>query len=839
MPNENLNNKESIQSDDNLKVLIKEIEELKDKNRSNDKIENGIIVNNKLNDGLRWYLEKNKDVALSLINEINSIKTNNLSEEIIQDLQNLVKLLSWIVNWSTEWKELEEGNQELHNLTDIANQSFYKLKKFIEENKDLSSLNQEFQNIINFINDDKNNVKTLSLYIKIASLPEETNKTNKEVLNRISEAIRNHFNIPEWSDIEAVKKIQLDEIFKNIKTKKDLVDIYEKYVWEKWNWNNLSDKSLPKSKLHLNISYSDFISRFNNSLNNVNFNNTVDKDKIGKNMTPERVNNIKNYVNNMMWGEGNEFLKYQGGKLKYDIGKVKKFLWAINENNFYRVSNDGRAAWISAVQLFLNQTMWRNLKVDWEYSKWWETYSSVLRFQKEYNKKHKDKIKEDWIPGPKTLKRFLLINSNDNRWWIEWLDTSDFDQYELEILKVNSEKFYEWYNYTKEEIEAHHHYKRWRIIENIQSYVQKIVSQKRNIWRKEIIEHIRSDLVTLPKKEKADIIQWVHKVVNKFNNIRKYLDFENWPYKNKYPNAKALLCAMRWITDRNIISNITNKITVKQYWVWLTFFVEDQNSYHIIYGCWRPGWQWSWWFNHEFSAIPELEWTLSVVNWKNPGNNINDYRYGTIIHEWQHNRNSYFMPDKEQHKPITMAKDEITAYLRDWGRNIQQIENTLTKPRSQWWLYQYGLEWQNREKHKAQVRTLLKYVKNLMEIVRRNIWVTRDKIISMLSDTPVTQRKNIHDKVMQAVKNGWNLKEFWRTWTAEKRTEINEINLANSINEVKHILNDPKYSHISRMPNNKWWIEISAIIDEVVAKRLPITYIPIEIRQKVQELIRR
>jgi hypothetical protein len=37
----------------------------------------------------------------------------------------------------------------------------------------------------------------LGLYIKIASLPEETNKINKEVLNRISEAIRNRFNIPE------------------------------------------------------------------------------------------------------------------------------------------------------------------------------------------------------------------------------------------------------------------------------------------------------------------------------------------------------------------------------------------------------------------------------------------------------------------------------------------------------------------------------------------------------------------------------------------------------------------------------------------------------------------
>jgi hypothetical protein len=53
MSNENLKNKESIQSDNNLKVLIKEIEELKDKDRSNDKIESGIIVNNKLNDELK------------------------------------------------------------------------------------------------------------------------------------------------------------------------------------------------------------------------------------------------------------------------------------------------------------------------------------------------------------------------------------------------------------------------------------------------------------------------------------------------------------------------------------------------------------------------------------------------------------------------------------------------------------------------------------------------------------------------------------------------------------------------------------------------------------------
>ena len=74
---------------------------------------------------------------------------------------------------------------------------------------------------------------------------------------------------------------------------------------------------------------------------------------------------------------------------------------------------------------------------------------------------------------------------------------------------------------------------------------------------------------------------------------------------------------------------------------------------------------------------------------------------------------------------------------------------------------------------------------------------------------------------------------------SKKENMISEISIARSIDEVKHILNDPKYSHISRMPNNKWWIEISAIIDDVIAWKLPITYIPSEIRQKVQELIKK
>ena len=107
----------------------------------------------------------------------------------------------------------------------------------------------------------------------------------------------------------------------------------------------------------------------------------------------------------------------------------------------------------------------------------------------------------------------------------------------------------------------------------------------------------------------------------------------------------------------------------------------------------------------------------------------------------------------------------------------------------------------------------------------------------MLSDTPVERRKELHDNIMKAIEDGNIAEKLWRNWSAEKETEIDEINLANSIQEIKHILNNPKYSHISWIPNNKWWIEISAMIDEVVAWKLDISYIPIEIRKQVQKFI--
>lgn len=405
-----------------------------------------------------------------------------------------------------------------------------------------------------------------------------------------------------------------------------------------------------------------------------------------------------------------------------------------------------------------------------------------------------------------------------------------------DMLVVNSDyfdKLHRLYQYTKEEIQSHYHYKRWRIIENIQSHVQNLISENRDIWEAEILEDIRSDLITLPIKERVKILLWINEVVKKFNTVRKYIDFENWPYKT----PKELLCAMRWITDQSMIDKITDDITVRQHWVWLTFFVWDETSYQIIYdNSLTDSESRSWWFNTEVSKIKDLVWTLSVVNWNDPWEAEFSYTYSTVLHEWQHNRNSYFMPDKA-YTPINRAKDEILANLRE-GEDTEDIEYTLTES---WWLYQYGLEWDARENHKEQVKELLGYVKYLIKLTENhNTWLTRDKVISMLSDTPVNKWQKLRLNIEEAVKTHGNeliFSKFWRAGTAEKQTEIDEIMLANSIEEIKRVLNNPKYSHISRVPNNKWWIEISAIIDDVVSWKLDITFVPAEIRSQVQKFI--
>lgn len=470
----------------------------------------------------------------------------------------------------------------------------------------------------------------------------------------------------------------------------------------------------------------------------------------------------------------------------------------------------------------------------------------------------------------------------------KWLTTTPKQEdrtYERIIFDILSQSnlndyFYSKYKYSKKEIKAYQYYEKWKIIEKIEQYIQKVTPENRDINNTEIINNIRAMLITLPKEKRIFFIKKITDIVEKFNTVRKYLDFEHWPYKT----PKELLCAMRWIHDPKIIKKIRWEIKVKQYGPWLIFFINNNYCYNIVITWWK-NWWWngsSWTYFRKESWIAELEWTLVVVNW----NSTDDKSIWMMKHDWQHMRNKYFMPTNQS--PITDAKDEIIAYLRDWRWIFKEWEPPETiVDLLTWYEYQYNLEWKKREKHKKLVKELLIYANNLVELTKdKKTGLTKDFVISMLWCTPTYKRKDLHFSIMEAIKlhndknplqkeiNGfsqkfftkiknqiwdkkaiqflikrWNLRfpnysnlsnwvELWRTLTAEKNTVINRITEAKSIKEIKYILEDPKYSNISRWPNNKWWIEISAIIDKILTWKSTTQELPKEIRYKVEELIK-
>lgn len=436
----------------------------------------------------------------------------------------------------------------------------------------------------------------------------------------------------------------------------------------------------------------------------------------------------------------------------------------------------------------------------------------------------------------------------------------------LNILKqpeINFEKISWEYNYSIEELKAFQFYTRWIIIENIKQYIQKINSEKRDINKTEIIDKIKTLLIYLPKDERQKILNTISEITKKFNTIRKYIDFEKWLYKN----PKELLYAITWITNPRIIKKFRGEVTIKQCWPWIIFFINDEYCYNIIITWWKSRW-WNgsyWTYFRKWSNITGLEWTLIVIKWD--GKNRISNRMEK--HDSQHMRNTYFMPKDEL--PITKAKDEIIAYLADWRWIFKEskVPETIESLLTQWWNeYQYWLEWKERENHKKHVIELLKYANDLIKLTKdKKTGLTKENVISMLCYTPVNWRKDLHFNIKNAInlhneqnplshsnqepfhlkeilysilnkpKNLSNWIELWRSLNTKKEDVINEINSAESIEEIKHILNDLKYSHIPRWPNNKWWIEISSIIDEAITWTLPITSIPEEIRQKILNIV--
>ena len=427
-----------------LNGIIDEIKVLSDADNTNDKLENSVIINGQLDAWLKSYLEDNKNVAILLVNHVINIDTTNISPDAKQSLQKLVSLLSWVVNWPVEWNE---------SIQEVAKPSFDKFKKMIEEwrlNKLNTLKNREVDDVVKFVENSNHDISSLNLFADMFNQQAlhggdwNFRHTDRKNFYSVFNAIKNHFNMPEWAWVDTAKDIQLGKIFEGKSTKDDLSKIANDYLWvDNWDGKNLEQESDWKyaEGVQLIVDYKDFVNKFNEvnaaitpaetpidqpapadqetpaapEVADWGFDKSVEKKWLR--MNKDRVDKI----NEVAWD--NAFLDLNGEDLKYNIEKVNKFLWSISQENFKdyytKPWKAERYAWLAATQILLNQNLDGDdkLVVDWEYKRWGKTYNSVLNFQKKYNSEHGSdewfvKLKEDGIPWPKTLAK-LLGSSTD------------------------------------------------------------------------------------------------------------------------------------------------------------------------------------------------------------------------------------------------------------------------------------------------------------------------------------------------------------------------------------------------------------------------------------------
>ncbi len=149
---EDLKNNESIQLDDNLQNLIKQIDEIKDTKKDNDKIEwvftdttEWQAIEKALNEWLRESLYLNPDTCKILANEINRILNDSnlqFNDDIKNSLVSLLDFLKWVlgnydafvvtpeVNVTPENEALEDSPVSLDFLDSLSEDD---LKSLVDE----------------------------------------------------------------------------------------------------------------------------------------------------------------------------------------------------------------------------------------------------------------------------------------------------------------------------------------------------------------------------------------------------------------------------------------------------------------------------------------------------------------------------------------------------------------------------------------------------------------------------------------------------------------------------------------------------------------------------------
>lgn len=613
----------------------------------------------------------------------------------------ILKPTDWWDSWNSQKKWIEKSTQK--RIWEVFNQEKNNVDRLQSIWITINWKDKENINRMSLTDTEIENLRRIKkLWIFILAEDVEDIKdiilTNTEIEN--VKKIKKIWGIYiDSKDIKAIKEIEITEIdLKNIEKLKFLIIHYRDIK----NIKGLTDKEIENiikiKEMRINISEDDI--------------------KYIKDLTDKEIDNIKTI--NDLWIciriEDIESLKNVTNIDLKHIEELKEIIW--DSRNIKHIK------WLTDKEV-------ENIKTI--IKRWIQISAEDIKIIKDIELTNKEKwiiknLNEEWVK----LKANELIIIRENQ----------------EILETQSKNKYEWHNYTPEQIEILEYYKKWTIVDNIQQYVQNTIKENRDIETHEIINAIKEGLATISQSERMIIISKIYIIVDKFNTVRKYLDFNNWPYKT----PKELLCAMKWIDDSKI-NDVTDDITVRQHWIWLMFFVWDKKTYENI------GIKWSWWCYLWSCAIPDLEWTCSLVNWKDSGENVD-----IIWHEWQHNRNDYFMPDVKRWSSLTRAKDEIIAYIRWYSKDgyyewqitevvTEHIIKNLTLWENEWWLYQY-IKWEERERHKEKIKKLITYVNDILKLASYpNSWLGRNEVISMLAITPTEKRERLHKTITETNKS--------------------------------------------------------------------------------------
>ncbi len=162
--------------------------------------------------------------------------------------------------------------------------------------------------------------------------------------------------------------------------------------------------------------------------------------------------------------------------------------------------------------------------------------------------------------------------------------------------------------------------------------------------------------------------------------------------------SQKLFNNLKWIKAENI----KWWVTLEKNSTNLTFYIDNEKDFNVVwrsninkrdveYSCW--------WFSSSWSKIPELKYTLNVVNWTREG----DYQKITRKHENIHSENKIFMPDYNSLDMLSEAKDEILARVWSWQDKKETIEwmskvwdwslyDWYEKYRKKWYVYSHKYE---------------------------------------------------------------------------------------------------------------------------------------------------